>query len=127
MRLPIFVLGAVALATTSAAAVEYNELAEAVDVDAFADVDETWTKWAKTRIDACGAYGKNNTLRVDILVDRYRILADAVSVGDEEAAMSAASSLSAAINANGRFATCWKKIARKEGIPSSFARLIEDV
>lgn len=114
------------LAATSASAFEYSALAAAVDTTAFENADESWRRKSANRVAQCGAFGSEGNRRVDVLVDRYRALADAVSAGNESVAVNAADSLSRAINANPRFETCWKKIARKQGISGQFTRMIKN-
>jgi hypothetical protein len=114
------------LAATSASAFEYNALAAAVDTAAFENADDNWKRMRANRILECRSFGKDRIRRVDVLVDRCRALADAVSAGDENAAINAAGSLSRAINANPRFETCWKRISRKQGISSKFTRMIKN-
>jgi tRNA G37 N-methylase TrmD len=113
------------MAATSASAFEYGALAANVNTAAFEKADDRWRRVTGNRIAQCGAYGQEGKRRIDVLVDRYRTLADAVSAGDESAALSAADSLSRAINANDRFETCWTKISRKEGVSGKFSRMIK--
>ncbi|NOX81860.1 MAG: hypothetical protein GXP06_02500 [Alphaproteobacteria bacterium] len=114
------------LAATSASAFEYSTLAAAVDTTAFENADDAWRRMHAKRISECRSFGKDRIRRVDVLVDRYRALADAVTAGDESAAINAAGSLSRAIKANPRFETCWKRISRKQGISSKFTRMIKN-
>jgi len=124
MKIPVITLIAALMAASSASAIEYNDLTDSVDVAAFEGADAEWKRKTANRIEECGAYGNDGNRRVDVLVSRYRALADAVSADDSGAATGAAQSLSKAINANSRFEACWKKIARKEGISSGFTRMI---
>ncbi len=113
------------LAATSASAFEYGALADTVNTAAFQDADDKWRRVVGNRISQCGAYGQEGERRIDVLVDRYRTLVDAVSAGDEGAATSAADSLARAINANSRFGACWAEISRKEGVSGKFTRMIK--
>ena len=124
MKIPVITLVATLMAATSVAAIEYNDFADAVDVAAFEGVTDDWKRKTGNRFSECGVYGQDGNRRVDVLVSRYRALADAVSTGDESAATSAAQSLSRAVNANNRFKSCWKKIARNEGFSPDFTRMI---
>ncbi len=125
MKIPVTTFVAALLAATSASAIEYNDLADAVDTAAFENADADWQRLTANRISECGVFGRDGKRRINVLVERYRALADAVSAGDESAATSAAQSLSRAINANSRFETCWNKIARREGLSSGFTRMIK--
>ncbi len=113
------------LAATSASAFEYSALTETVNTAAFEDADDTWLRVTGNRIDQCGAYGQEGNRRIDVLVERYRTLADAVSAGNQSAALSAADSLASAVNANSRFEACWTKISRKQGVSGKFTRMLK--
>lgn len=111
----------------SPAAADYAAVESGYVATAFEDADENWFRITGNRISECGVYGKNKKTRAEVLVGRYKSLGAAMASGDQDAAITAASRLGDAINANGRFETCWDKLSRKEGIRSSFKRALEDL
>ncbi|GAB4523295.1 MAG: hypothetical protein Kow00133_11200 [Amphiplicatus sp.] len=114
---------AVALAAAPArAASSYEEIAALVKADAFAEADDDWRRRIAMRTSECGRFGDGDSRRIDILVDRYNALAEAVAAGDENAAMAAGERFAAAANANARFEKCWRELARRGGVPSRLAR-----
>jgi hypothetical protein len=111
----------------SAHAVTADELRSAYSADAFAGADADWRRLTANRIDECGRYGKDRKLRVDVLVNAYDAIGSGLESGDDEAAMKAAKRLSRAINANGRFAECWDRIARRQSVSREFRSMVADM
>ncbi|MBB5519241.1 hypothetical protein [Amphiplicatus metriothermophilus] len=119
----IVIAAATAVAAAPAwAASSYEEIAAMVKIDAFAEADEDWRRRIAMRTPECGRFGDRDSRRIDVLVERYNALADAVAAGDEAAAMAAGERFAAAAGANARFEKCWREIARRGGVKSRLAR-----
>ena len=117
MKNPILagVIVAMALSSTVHAA-SFETIASDVDASAFQDADDGWRKVMVRRNAECGAYGKNDTRRIDVLISRYETLASALNAGDENAAREAAKKFSATATSNSRYEACWRAISRKVGV-----------
>lgn len=118
----IAVAGAVALG--GAAYADYSKIQETYVQGAFSDADDDWLRITANRYGDCGEYGSQGLRRIDVLVARYNALGEALSSGNEQAAMTAAKRLSAAIEGSTRFESCWDSVSRKQGIKSSFKRQV---
>ena len=109
-------------------AASYEEVASLVAVDAFQDADDDWRRRMSQQKSECGYYGSQyDVRRVDILVERFNALAEAVSGNDESAAMEAGKSLYSAIDANPRFEACWRHVSRRAGVPSRLKRVLGSI
>lgn len=123
MKLAVIAIAAAALAGPAFAA-DLNAARGAYVADAFDDADANWRRQLANRYQECGVFGKDRQRRVDLLVDRYNALGDALTAGDDAAADSAAQSLANAINANSRFGACWETLAKRGRISSDFTKAI---
>lgn len=127
MRLAAISLAAAAGLVGHAQAATYSDLEAGYNPQAFQSADDDWRRITANRIEECGRFGGDNLRRIDVLVDRYLAIGEAIDNSDEQAAVEAAKSLSKAIEANARFEKCWYEIARKEKIGRKFARTIADL
>lgn len=100
----------------------YEEIASLVKIDAFADADNDWRRRVSMRTPECGRFGDRDSRRIDLLVERYNALAEAVAADDKDATMAAGERFAATANANARFKKCWREIARRGGVKSRLAR-----
>lgn len=113
-----------ALALGGAAYADYAKIQESYVQGAFSDADEDWLRITANRYGDCGEFGSDGLRRIDVLVARYNALGEALSSGDQQAAMTAAQHLSAAIENGRRFESCWDSVSRKQGIKTSFKRQV---
>lgn len=124
MKKTALVAVAGAFALSGAAFADYSKIQETYVQGAFADADDDWLRLTVNRYGDCGEYGSQGLRRIDVLVDRYNALGDALSSGNQEAAMAAAKSFSSLIEGSTRFESCWDSVSRKQGIRSSFKRQV---
>ncbi len=118
----------VSLVPVAVSAATYQDVESLVAVDALEDADSDWRRLMAQQKSDCGYYGRQTEVRrVDVLVDRFNALADAVESNDEDAAMAAGKSLYAAIDANDRFSSCWRHVSRKAGVPSKLTRVLREI
>ena len=119
---------ALSLAPIAASASSYAEVAPLVSVDAFSQADADWRRRMTQERPECGFYGRQREQRrVDLLIERYNALADAVEAGDEAAVEAAGKALSRTIEQNNRFNACWRHASRKAGVPSKLRRALRDM
>lgn len=116
-------LAVIAIAAAAFAA-DLNAVRGAYVADAFDGADANWRRQVANRHQECGVFGKDRQRRVDLLVDRYNALGDALTAGDDAAADSAAQSLANAINANSRFGECWETLSKRARISGDFTTAI---
>lgn len=121
MKLAVIAIAAAALAAPAFAA-DLDAARSAYVADAFDNADADWRRRVANRHQECGMYGSDRQRRVDLLVDRYNLLGDALAAGDAAAADKAAQSLATAIGANSRFGECWETLAKRSGISDDFTR-----
>lgn len=120
----------VVLATTvfglagAASAQGMNDVVETYKADAFDNADDRWRRITANRIDECGNYGDTRNSRLNVLIDRYQAIGEAMAQGNNAGAERAAKALSEAINANSRFEKCWTKVARRAGVSRDFTDAI---
>jgi|GEM_PF-3077548 len=112
------------LASSPALAAEYSEIRDGYSTEAFADADDRWRRLTSNRYDGCSRYGDKSKSRLDVLVDSYLAIGQALDANDEAATMAATERLSRAINVNDRFGECWKSIARRGGVTREFRDMI---
>lgn len=124
----LFCALAVSMVPLAVSAASYEEVADLVSVDAFQDADADWRRRVSQRKSECGYYGgQRETRRIDILVERFNDLADAVEANDEDGAMAAGKALYRTIDANARFTACWKHAARKAGVSPKLTRMLREI
>lgn len=116
-----------AILLTGRAFADMDGVAQTYVPGAFDNADSSWRRITANSVVECGAYGGNGQRRIDVLIDRYEALGDALEGGDAGAIGEAAEGLKNAMTANGRFEKCWDKIARKNGISRDFKRSIESL
>ncbi len=126
-NLIILTAAAMAASTMSAVALEADDVRSAYSADAFDGADADWRRITANRVDGCGRYGEKRTARVDVLIDRYLAIGEALDANDNAAAVTATERLSRAINLNGRFEMCWDKISRRNGVSRDFRDMIKDL
>lgn len=124
----LFCAFAFGLAPVAASAGSYADVAPLVSIDAFSDADADWRRYMTQQKAECGYFGRQREQRrVDVLIERYTVLADAVESGDEAAAMAAGKTLYLTIDQSDRFNACWSHIARKAGVPSRLKRTLRNI
>ena len=124
----LFCALAVSMVPLAVSAASYEEVADLVSVDAFQDADADWRRRVSQRKSECGYYGgQRETRRIDILVERFNDLADAVEANDEDGAMAAGKALYRTIDANARFTACWKHAARAAGVSPKLTRMLREI
>lgn len=124
----LFCALAVGMVPLAASAATYEEVADLVSVDAFDDADADWRRRVTQRVSECGYYGnQRETRRVDILVERFNDLADAVEANDQSGAMTAGKALYRTIDANARFTACWRHVSRRAGVSPKLTRMLKDI
>lgn len=124
----LFCALAVSMVPLAASAASYEEVAGLVSADAFADADADWRRRVTQQKSECGYYGRQRDMRrVDVLIDRFNSLADAVSANDEAAATEAGKALYRAIDTNSRFSSCWKHISRKADVSPKLTQMLRDI
>lgn len=101
----------------ASASASYHEISQAVDVAAFDSADAKWRRLMVNTTPNCGAYGSGSTRRIDVIIERYEELAQAIRANNEAAAMDAGARFASVVNTNDRFTDCWNKIARRVGAP----------
>ncbi|HXI87173.1 MAG TPA: hypothetical protein VNH64_06915 [Parvularculaceae bacterium] len=119
-------LAALAIAAASPAFAKsesFAKIAAAVKINAFDKADENWRRIIANRFSVCGVYTNNGDRRIDVLIEEYQTLADAVSQNDEPAAMAAGRRLAATVAASPRFEDCWQEISRRVGVKSRLASM----
>lgn len=112
---------------TSAGAADYSEIRDGYSTDAFSDANERWRRITSNRYDVCSRYGDKSNTRLNVLVDRYLAIGEALDANDEAATMAATKKLARAVNINGRFAECWNTIARREGVSAEFRDMLNEM
>lgn len=124
----LFCAFAFGLAPVAASAGSYADVAPLVSIDAFSDADTDWRRYMIQQKAECGYFGRQREgRRVDVLIERYTVLADAVESGDEAAAMAAGKKLYLTIDQSDRFNACWSHIARKAGVSSRLKRRLRNI
>lgn len=126
-KLVLSTIAAIAASTMTASALEAGDVRNAYAPDAFSDADATWRRITANRIDECGRYGDKRKSRLDVLVDTYLAIGDALDANDDGAAVAATERLSRAISINGRFEKCWDRISRRNGVSNDFRAMIKDL
>ena len=91
---------------------------------AFSDADDTWRRRTANRTKACGTY-KAGKRRIDVLIDRYEAIGEAIKTDDAAATEVATKRFAKAMSANERFTECWEKIASKTNISDDFTKMVE--
>jgi uncharacterized protein YmfQ (DUF2313 family) len=107
---------ALSLAAFPAGAVSFDKVTAAVDPTAFDEADAAWRRLTINRSSVCGAFGNDRVRRIDLIIDKYNALAEAVQSNDEAAATAAGKELTALVRKNERFAACWRSAATRVGI-----------
>lgn len=127
MKKPVILLtlGAMLVAGPALAGVE--TIKESYTPGAFADADYDWRRMTANRTPDCGAFGNMDQRRVDVLIERYETLGEALESGVAAEITEAAQSLNALVTANSRFETCWDVIARKQDISRKLKRELRKV
>ena len=110
-----------------ASAANYEEIAAQVDTGAFADAGERWRRQISNRHAECGNINRTSVQRVDVLIDRYNSLAEAVANNDESAAMEAAAALSSRIESNQFYKKCWKAMAKRAKLSRDFSETLSEI
>lgn len=124
----LFCALAVSMVPLAASAASYQEVAGLVSVDAFNDADSDWRRRITQQKSECGFYGTQREIRrVDVLIERFNSLADAVESNDEQGAMAAGKALYRTIDSNDRFTACWRHVSRKAGVSSKLTRMLRDI
>ena len=124
----LFCALALSVVPFAASATDYQEVADMVTVGAFNDADSDWRRRVVQQKSECGFYGsQRENRRVDVLIQRFNALSDAVEANDEAGAMSAGKSLYRAIDANPRFTACWRHVSRKAGVSPKLVRMLRDI
>lgn len=124
----LFCAIAISMAPLAVSAASYQEVADLVSADAFSDADSEWRKRIVQRTSECGYYGsQRETRRVDVLIERFNSLADAVESNDQQGAMAAGKALYRTIDSNARFSTCWRQVSRKAGVSSKLTKMLRDI
>ncbi len=111
-----------AMLVAPAALASFDDVKQDYDASAFSDADSDWRRLTVNRVGDCGSYGSNNTRRIDVLIDKYQALGDAIQSGNNAAASEAAHDLADTITSTSRYESCWDAIARKKGISRTFKR-----
>ena len=123
-------LAAVAASMAIAApaiALDYSDIRDGYSADAFSGADERWRRITSNRYGECSRFGDKSSTRLDVLVDRYLAIGEALEANDETAAMAATEKLAKAIKVNGRFEECWNKVSRREKVPADFRAMLDSM
>lgn len=110
-----------------AIAVDYSELKSAYSAEGFAGADERWRRLTSNRYAECSRYGDKSNTRLNVLVDNYLAIGEALQSNNEAAAMAATERLSRSINNNKRFEACWNSVARRADVSREFRAMIKDM
>lgn len=119
----IAVIAALGFSSHAQAAATFEEIAAAVDASAFDEADDEWRRLMVARERSCGVYGADKNRRIDLIIDRYSALADAVSAGNESGAMEAGARLKSTVEASPRFGECWQALARRARLNSRLVNM----
>ena len=111
----------------AAFAATIDEVRTAYDTDAFSNATERWRSITADRIRECSRYGRNDELRLNVLIARYEAIGEALAAGDENGAMAATETLAQTVYQNPRFQTCWRRIAKKGGVSREFSLMLRDM
>ncbi|MFQ5562202.1 MAG: hypothetical protein ACE5FO_01410 [Parvularculaceae bacterium] len=109
-----------ALASPASFANDLEDFASSFNAGAFDDFDAKKLRLIANRYSECGSFGDSGKTRAELLVSRYRALAEAITAGDESQTMEKVAAFVRAAEANSRFEKCWTRLRRKSGVPSDF-------
>lgn len=118
------VIGAAAISAPAFASID--DVRAAYRADAFSFATDNWRRITANRNTDCAGVSSSSQRRVDILIERYDALGDALSSGDAAAAEAAARSLNQTVS-NPLFARCWDEISRRAGVGRDLARALRAV
>lgn len=114
---------AIGFSATAHAAATFEKVASTVETGAFANADDKWRRIIVNRFSACGAFGDGSSTRLDVIIDRYNDLAEAVSANNEAAAMEAGKAFASTVNQNERFGQCWDEVSHRVGVSTRLASM----
>lgn len=110
-----------------ATAADYSQIRAAYSEEGFAGADERWRRLTSNRYDECSRYGDKSNTRLNVLVDNYLAIGEALQSNNQAAAMAATERLSTTINSSKRFKGCWNTVARRADVSREFRDMIKQM